>query len=65
MKRLFIFLFILFFTTPVYSATKYIDDAGDNGNGGTGCGDAYATFAYAFTQMSGGDTLYVCDGTYN
>ena len=65
MKKLIQILIVLFFAIPTFAGdTYYIDDAGSNGNGGTGCADAWATFAYAFGRMRAGDTLYICDGTY-
>jgi hypothetical protein len=46
------------------AATYYISPSGSNSNSGTQS-QPFATFSHAFSQMSGGDTLYVMDGTYN
>ncbi|MBI4847286.1 MAG: hypothetical protein HY808_01730 [Nitrospirae bacterium] len=48
----------------VIAATYYISPFGNNSNLGTQA-NPFATFSYAFAHMSGGDTLYVMDGTYN
>ena len=41
-------------------ATKYLNrDSGSNGNSGNSAGAAYATLAYALSQLGAGDTLYI------
>lgn len=68
MKKIFLLCltacFFLLISSPVWSATYYIATTGSDSNLGTQS-QPWATFAYAFSKMSGGDTLYVMDGTYN
>jgi hypothetical protein len=45
------------------TADKYISPTGNNGAAGT-IGAPYLTFAYAFSQLSAGQTLGLLDGTY-
>jgi len=65
-KRIILSILILLFSSPGFAATYYISPSGDNGNAGDSCtaGHPWLTFAYAASQMSAGDTLYLCDGTY-
>jgi hypothetical protein len=47
------------------SATYYLSPSGNNSNAGTSTSAPWKTFAKAFSTMSGGDTLYLMDGTYS
>ena len=57
-------LFFILVVSPVFAATYYISPSGSDSNPGTQA-NPFATFSHAFSQMSGGDTLYVMDGVYN
>ena len=46
-------------------STYYVDPtSGDNGNGGSSFADAWATIAYAISNSTTGDTIYIKNGTY-
>ena len=57
-------LLVLLCYQPVFAATYYISPTGDNGNTGLTDSTPWATFAYANSQLSPGDTLILLDGTY-
>ncbi|RJQ17692.1 MAG: hypothetical protein C4560_08235 [Nitrospiraceae bacterium] len=65
-----IFLFVIIILSGIFipritsAATYYISPAGSNSNPGTES-QPFATFSYAFSKMSGGDTLYIADGVYH
>ena len=69
MKKIFLLLLIFIVCCPslLVATTYYISPTGSDSNSGTSCVDAWKTFTYA--QDSGrfwcGDTLVLCDGTYN
>jgi hypothetical protein len=68
MKRGLIVLFMILFLVSFTSAeTYYISPFGSDGNSGTSCNNAWKTFSYAQDSARAwcGDTLYLCDGTYN
>jgi hypothetical protein len=74
MKRVFSILFALALvlglslvvTTPVAAGTTYyVDDSGNDGNGGTGWGDAWRHIQYAINNVASGDTIMVGAGTYD
>jgi len=44
-------------------ATYYVSNAGNNSNSGT-IGSPWATWAYGFSKLVAGDTLYIRGGTY-
>ncbi|MCK9295284.1 MAG: right-handed parallel beta-helix repeat-containing protein [Desulfobulbaceae bacterium] len=65
--KLILGLFLIFNVESAYAAIYYISPTV---NGGSDSGDGsqgkpWATFAYAFSKMTSGDTLYIMDGTYN
>ena len=63
MKRLLIIP--LLFLSLTLGATKiYIDDDGNDGTGDGTSSSPYLTLAYACTQASSGDTIYVNEGSY-
>lgn len=63
-KNLLVSLTLLFSTSIcAIAATYYISPTGNNSSDGS-TSTPWLTLAYAFTQMSGGDTLIVKDGTY-
>jgi hypothetical protein len=58
--------FSLVATAPVAAATVYyVDDSGNDGNGGTGWGDAWQHIQYAINNVASGDTIMVGAGTYD
>lgn len=62
MRRLFVILFLI--TCSVLSATTYyVSTSGDDGNAGT-LAAPWATFQYAITNSSAGDTVFFRGGTY-
>lgn len=66
MKKLLLILLFLLLTVTAHAATYYMapTPTGSDSNSGTS-GSRWATFSHAFSEMSGGDTLIVGDGTYN
>jgi len=64
MKRGILFVIGILLVGFVNAADHYISPSGHNSNGGRSCGDAYLTFSYSQSQISAGDTLYLCDGIY-
>lgn len=64
-KLLLLVLIFLLWATTVHAATYYLATTGGDAGHTGATGDPWATFAYAFGQMSGGDTLIVKDGTYD
>ena len=48
-----------------YSFDYYLSPTGNNGANGLTPSTPWKTFAYAFTQMSGGDVLGLLNGTYS
>jgi len=70
MKNLFTKLFIisilfLGFTAYAQAAEYYISTTGNDSNNGLTEANAWATFAYADSQLQPGDSVIVLDGTYN
>lgn len=64
MRKIYILLFILgLFSFNILGATKYVSTTGSNANPGT-IGSPYLTVAYAITQASAGDVIYISNGTY-
>jgi hypothetical protein len=64
-----IFFLILFFgifglAKSSFADSHYLSPTGTNSGTCTSQGSPCATLQYAFTKMSGGDTLYLADGTY-
>jgi hypothetical protein len=66
LKRLLMlsFLFISF-AFEALPASFYVAPAGSNSNIGDSCARPWATFSYAMNRLSAGDTLWLCNGTYN
>jgi hypothetical protein len=54
----------LLIALPAGATTRYIAPAGSNAANGQTAGTAWLTFAYAFGQIVGGDTLIAVDGNY-
>lgn len=57
-------LFTIITPQFIHAATYYLSPSGNDSNPGTQS-KPFATFSRAFSQMSGGDTLYIMDGTYH
>lgn len=65
MKKYLLILFFLFnFCVLGFSATYYISPTGNDTTGDGTTGTPWLTLNKAFSQMSGGDTLIIKDGTY-
>lgn len=64
-KKLILILLIIIISTPVFGATWYISPTGDDEANGQTDSTPWATLTYAYTQMSGGDTLVFINGTYD
>ena len=68
LKILALFSFLIFFAANAFATDYYVDDDGDNGNGGTSAVDAWKTITYALTGdniPAGTHTLHVAAGTYD
>jgi hypothetical protein len=65
MKKLLIFLFIIFLSENLYlySATFYVATDGNDSNPGT-IGQPWAKWQKGFNALRAGDTLYIRGGTY-
>lgn len=55
---------LMFLCSIAHSATYYIAPTGNDSTGNGSTGTPWLTLSEAFTNMSGGDTLIVKDGTY-
>ena len=64
-KKIIFTLLSIFHASTAFATTYYVDDNGDDGAAGTSTGAPWATFAYADSQVSPGDTVIVMDGTYD
>jgi hypothetical protein len=65
MKRLLsIVLCIAFAQIQATAHTYYVKVGGNNGSAGTSEGTAWATIAYANSQLTAGDTVLILPGTY-
>ncbi len=66
MRKLFLLLILILLPSVVWGATEYwISPSGDDANNGLSVGAPFKTFQYSFNTMSGGDTLWLADGTYS
>ncbi len=50
---------------PLNATSYYLTTSGSDSNSGTSSSSAFGTLAYAVTQLSAGDVLYVSSGSYD
>lgn len=64
MKKYSVLFLILLVSLPIFSATYYVSNSGNNSNNGESIDSAFATLQYAADNVLAGDSVLVLPGDY-